>query len=142
LGIWPTNASRQFVQGAIFPNSRKFEYSTFPTVFTAHVPITSLTSQSISGAVPTSAKSASLMIGSTALSAALNVGAAADSTGTGGKIVTANNAGITAGVIGGIAAMAGAASFPDIPIITAQTVYVLANSAGSTNNMYVSNYGW
>jgi len=41
--------------------------------------------------------------------------------------------------------MCGYASLDDVPLITAQTVYVtsLGNSAGNaTNNLYVGRYGW
>lgn len=143
IGIWPTNGSSQFVPGVIWaPQERKFQYQTFPSVFTATADKSTLTSQSISSAVPAAARTASILLGSTTTTANNKFAAASDGTGTGGKVTGFPGVSSTATVIGGTTALAGQAVFSDIPLITSQTVYVVAVSGASTNAMYVTDYGW
>jgi len=144
IGIWPTNGSSQFVPGLIAdPLGRKFSYQTYPVIFTAHAAITTLTSQSISGAVPAAARTASLELGSTSTGASGPVfGAAGDATGTGGKYTSAGGSASLNPTIGGMPSLGSALSVGDIPLITAQTVFVLTNGGGSTNNIYVSDFSW
>ncbi len=128
IGIWPTNGSSQFVQGIQFGRSLSFVPVSILSSATAQ---TSYTSQSISAAVPTIAKTATVLIGS---SISNRVGAVAgDSGGTGARYALENTGGAVLDSIGG--------TCPDVPLITAQTVYwKTTNADGASITMKVSNY--
>lgn len=141
IGIWPTNGSSQFVAGLIMdPQGRKFQYQTYSSIFTAHAAIATLTSQSISGAVPAAARTADVVMGGTNTATFYNLGVSGDATGTGGKAGTAASGGATATQPGGMTAMTIALTMPDVPLITAQTIYVIGNTANLC--CYVSGFGW
>lgn len=143
IAIWPTNGSSQFVPGYITePNGRKFNYQTFSSIFTATADKSTLTSQSISGAVPSAAKTASALLGTSTTSANFKCAAAGDGTGTGGKVAAATATSTTTSLIGGSAALAGQHVMLDIPLITAQTMYVATISGASTNAMYITDFTW
>jgi hypothetical protein len=145
IGIWPTNGSGQFVPGLIAdPLGRKFSYTTYSPIFTGHANITTFTSQTLSTAVPPSAKFASFYMGTTNTTATIaTVAVAADASGTGGQNAIFTNYSSTGVAIGGgIPAQAGGVSFKDVAIVTAQTVYVISNTGSNFGNLYLTDYSW
>lgn len=137
VGIVPTDVSRAFSPGCVL--DRKWNYRVFAQIFAGSAAITTLTSQTITSQVPTLARTVTLWVGNQTSGAAQMMAAAADSTGTGGKILlVAATAAQTA--IGGQNVFA-QGFLPDIPLITAQTVFVAVNG-GASNNAAVSDYTW
>lgn len=140
IGIWPTNGSSQFIVGYI--QDRKFFYQTYKSIFTGTTGSATLTTQSISAAVPTVARSVDMSFWSAALSTTFTWMIAADGTGTGGVVSALETTlGSTSTGIGGVGSVSVQSSKKDIPIITAQTIFwadILARASGS--NMSVTAY--
>lgn len=137
LAIVPTDASSHMKAGLLL--GRKWMYQTYATIFTGNAAITTLTTQSISAGVPAAAKTASLLGATTAASTVLQFYASGDATGTGGSAVYILGVG-TSNAIGGVTGIYSAYITKDIPLITAQTVFILLQSNGSANNLYVTDY--
>jgi len=144
IGIWPTNGSSQFIPGRIAdPLGRKFQYQTYPAIFTGRAQISTYTSQSVSAAVPAAAKYFSTLFTGTYVGGIL-FGASADATGTGAKTVAAY--GQTGPVVmpGGAASDNCGAILTDCPLITPQTAYMIAYQVGGSSviAMYISDFSW
>lgn len=142
IGIWPTNGSSQFVPGMIA--DRKFQYQTYPAIFTGHAQIVTYTSQSISVAVPTAARLFSTLITGAFTSGGVMCSVSADATGIGAKAIAAYAQSGAVVMPGGAASNNGGAILTDCAIITPQTTYVLAYQVGggATVSMYVSDFSW
>jgi hypothetical protein len=128
------------------PNGRTFYYQTYPAIFTAKANTASLTSQSISSAVPAAAKSAGFLTGSTSgASGALSFTflLSGDSTGAGAIAISSLIQNVGAASIGGSASMYGIMQANPVQLITSQTVYFECyNQQGSYTNLYTSSYSW
>ncbi len=135
IGIWPTNGSSQFP--VAYQIARRFLYDAPAAVVTGATVPTSMTSQSISGVAPVSSKTASILWLKTALGPIIGT-VAGSANGAGAKYYNSNSPGsFTLLGIG----TTGAAPFPDIPLITAQTVYWQdARNDASVSNMYITDF--
>lgn len=142
IGVWPTDGASKLLQGTI--RARKFNYTTFVAIFTAHASIATLTTQSISSAVPTNALTYDGVLATTTTGAvAGSFGLAADATGTGGDgAAQYSAAGATSAQIGGMASATISQTFKDILILAAtpQTTFVQSVFAGS--NFYVKGFSF
>lgn len=140
IGIWPTNGSSQFVAGYLL--DRKFKYQTAVSIASA-LTATSLTSRSISSGVPAEARTADVFIGTTSTSTNFLPSVSGDSTGAGAQVAGgAISLGATKVMPAGISNMAAAASFLDVPLITAQTIYWMETGNTTGNAIYVLGYGF
>lgn len=139
IGIWPTNATPALLAGLIDENRMFYPQAAVGIVGSVSGPA-SLTSRSISVAVPPSAKSAVISMGSTAASSGVMFALAADATGTGLKV----SSGITEATArtqpSGMASSTWRATHA-VPIITAQTIYWMTLGS-SGENLYCLGYGF
>jgi len=140
LGILPTNGSSQFKPGLLL--DRKFSYQTAVSVFSGTTGPTVLTSQSISSGVPAAARAVDVILSSTTTGANCLFAVAADATGTGAQAIATPGLGATANMPAGIAASGAAATFKDVPIITAQTIFWMESRAVTNDAMNVAGYGF
>lgn len=137
VGVCPTDTTAKFLPGALI--DRRWMYTTFPTLFTAHATIGSLTSQSVTSAVPVVARTVSLYAVGTA-AAGLQFAAAGDAGGTGGsQFIAANSAGLNIGIGGAVSGNA-SVTLKDVPLLTSQIAFIAIASSGSANNLHVSDY--
>jgi hypothetical protein len=134
IGIWPTNGSAQFATTAVQYN-RKFWPSAPVQVFSGTGNAT-LTSLSIAAAVPASAKSCDVMVASTQTGVSISFTAAGNSAGAGQKSCFAITASSTFAM--GPLTLSFAWPLPDIPIITAQTIFLQDPLTRSSDLAYVT----
>jgi hypothetical protein len=123
LAVWPTNASSQFVIGAQL--DRTFFYTTAVSIYNANGAVAAYTLVSAAGAVPLNARmcDGQIVVSNTA-SNATGSGAVAGSTGGLGArpfSIVIISAGQTA-----------SASFPAVPIVTPQTLYIAVGAGTGT----------
>lgn len=139
IGIIPTDGSSRFKPGFLI--DRTWWYQAIISIFTGTTGSSSLTSQSISSAVPTVARTVSGVLGKTSAVADIQGSVAGDTTGTGVQ-ASASVCAATTRSIGGIAtaSIGGAFTFKDVPIITAQTIFWSDAVGSSTSFMNVSGY--
>jgi hypothetical protein len=138
IGIWPTNGSAQITAGTQY--GRKFYNQTPVSVFSGTGPST-LTSESISAAVPAVAKTCDILVGTqSGSSTSIGWTAAGDGSGTGMKtgIVAATAFGTT--ISFGPLSFTWVAPLPDIPIITSQTIFLQEVQGRAGDLAYVTAY--
>lgn len=138
IGIWPTSSSN-LVVGTQY--GRKF-YNQAPVIVFSGTGSLTLTSQSISAAVPAAAKTVDLLCGNTGtVSTNYNWGAAGDSSGTGFRASVTTGGGFSSTVAAGpIAAVSYLLTLMDIPILTSQTIYIDETQGRSSDIAYVTSY--
>ena len=118
--------------------SRKFYYQTPVNVFNGTGP-TTLTSQSISAAVPVAAKTCDVIVADTgSTNTSLVWGVAGDSTGTGLRVAIVGNTVLTSTIAVGPFSFSWGASFTDVPIITSQVIYLQETQARVNDDAYIS----
>lgn len=132
IGVWPTNASSQFMIG--LQRDRRFSWVGISALSSA-ITHSSLTSLSIASSVPQNAVEimGQLQMTSSTAGSALVMSVAADANGIGQQAVS-TLAGGSVGTYGNF----------DISILTPQTIYYLATSAAGTPSfvIYISAYSF
>lgn len=129
LGIWPTNGSSQFVVGLIL--DRKFYYGAGANIFVNTNASTSLTSQSLATGVPAAARAADIFLGAnTGANTRAQFAVAANATGLAGVAATVYFPNSERNPLNG-SAYSLVAAFPDVPLVTAQTVFWADGVAGN-----------
>lgn len=139
IAIIPTNATPAMVAGLVL--DRKINLQLPKAVFTATTVNTTLASQSISGAVPSAARTVDL-IWIDSGSGATTVSVAADATGTGLQNFHTGVDASSRASVGGMVSGYIAYTFKDVPIITAQTIYIASLNGGSASNLYVTGFSF
>lgn len=136
IGIWPTNGSAQIIAGTQY--GRKFYNQAPVSVFSGTGPA-SLTTQSVSTAVPAAAKTCDVIVGNNGVSGNNYIWSiAGDSTGTGLKEVHSSQSTFTN--TAGTLPLSWSASLPDIPLLTAQTIFIQEVQTRTNDVVYVTSY--
>jgi hypothetical protein len=129
IGIWKTDGSSHFLVETIY--GRHVWYQTPVSIFTNLTGPSSLTSQSISAAVPTVAKTADFIVGNSVSGSPLFI-LAGDGTGTGQS---------ECAITGTTSPFAnGACSLPQIPILSSQTIYWADQNNDTNDEMDVTGF--
>lgn len=131
--VWPTNASKQFVVGAQI--DRKFFNLSGVSIYNANGVVFAYTSVSASGAIPANAKvCGGVIVVSNSASNASGLASICGST-TGVGVQTFN-------VIIPTATLTFSGSFANVPILTAQTLYISVGAATGTPgaNFIITSY--
>lgn len=131
IGVWPTNGSGQFKAGYLI--AREVYFAPVEVYSSASGNPTTYTSLSLSSAVPSVAKTANGVIGSSTTNNTL-YSVAGDANGIGGQTFLAADAGNT------LDGFVGSMSFREIPLITAQTLYWKAFSASQNARVTINGY--
>lgn len=135
IGIWPTNGSAQFATGGV-QYGRKMYLPAPVSVFASTGPAT-LTSTAITAGVPASAKSCDGLFASTnTAGSSMLWSVAGDANGAGQKSVYSIT--ITSLQAMGPLSLTFASPFTDVPIITAQTIYVQETLTRTGDVVYVT----
>jgi len=131
IGVWPTNASGQFVVGDQI--DRTMYLAGLSNVVTGVSQVTTLTSTTIAGAVPKNAKSFCATVNiSINAAATLNVQLAASASSIGAQQNSLTTPTSTSGFL---------VSFPPVPIITPQTMFYLVTTTAGTALSYQISIG-
>jgi len=135
IAVVPTNSSSQVTAGYIArQRSCSFQPITISTSLANHA---SLTSQSIAAAIPSIAQACSGLLLSTFTSfGAITLEVAADSGGTAAQIWSGNGS----SAAGGTPSNAVCLTFLALMIITAQTIYYIASTSGTTYKLYITGF--
>lgn len=129
VGAVRNDGTSNFIR--FWQNDRRCTIAT-QNIFTAQALTTSYASQSISAAVPAIARFVSGTAGGTVSSSGFTLAVAGDANGVGAQYIgSATHA--TA-----LDSYVGAGAFSDIPLITAQTIYVKARGTSAENRLDVS----
>lgn len=131
VGAVRNDGSSNFIR--FWQHDRRYSIAT-QNIFTAQALTTSYASQSISAAVPAIARFVSGTAGGTVSSSGFTIAIAGDANGVGAQYI-GNATHSTA-----LDSYVGAGSFSDIPLITAQTIYIKARGTAAENRLDVSGF--
>lgn len=122
IGIWPTNATPQLLAGLIDEN-RNYFYQTVKVIASNVTGPSSLTSQSVSAAVPVTAKAAHMTQISQNGSTYAEMITASDATGTGIQLTHGATDASSRTMPSGMVVSTWNATHKDVLLVTAQTIY-------------------